>query len=301
MQLVILSRKRTLYSTRRLREEAEKIGFKVRVIDPIRCVISLAGKRPRVLYNRKSLQDVNVVIPRVGTYAVPYSIAVVRQFRFMGVPTVNDDEAIGRARNKLRCLQHLMRRGIRIPETLIARFPTHFEKMVDMVGGPPVVLKLITGTQGTGVILSDSLQSAKSSLEAIWSLGHDIMMQKFISESRGKDIRALVIDGKVRAAMRRVAEGTEFRSNIHRGGVGEAIKLDRVYSEAAIRAADAVGLRLAGVDLLESKEGPMVIEVNASPGFQGLEAATGDNIARMIVDYAARLARKNRHARARSV
>jgi ribosomal protein S6--L-glutamate ligase len=254
------------------------------------------------MFNRRSLADVDVVIPRVGTYAVPYSIAVVRQFRFMGTPTVNDDEAIGRARNKLRCLQHLIHRGIRIPETLIARFPTYFEKLLDMVGGPPVVLKLITGTQGTGVILSDSLQSAKSSLEAIWSLGHDIMMQKFISESRGRDIRALVIDGKVRAAMRRIAEKEEFRSNIHRGGVGKPIKLNREYSDAAVRAAEAVGLRLAGVDLLESNDGPMVIEVNASPGFQGLEAATGDNIARMIVDYAARLARKKKKdARARTV
>jgi ribosomal protein S6--L-glutamate ligase len=299
--IAILSRKRTLYSTRRLREEAEKLGHEIRIIDPIRCVLSLTARKPLVMYNRRPQDDVSVVIPRVGTYAVPYSIAVVRQFRFMGVATLNDDDAIGRARNKLRCLQHLVQRGIRIPETLIARFPAYFERLFGMVGGPPVVLKLITGTQGTGVILSDSLQSAKSSLEAIWSLGHDIMMQKFISESRGKDIRALVVDGKVRAAMRRIASAEEFRSNIHRGGVGEPIRLSRAYAEAAVRAAESVGLRLAGVDLLEGKDGPLVIEVNASPGFQGLEAATGENIARMIVEAATRLARKKKNARARAL
>ena len=294
---MILSRKRTLYSTRRMREEAEKIGLQTRILDPIRCVISLAHSPPCVLFNRKPL-DVDVVIPRVGTFAVPYSLAVVRQFRFMGIPTVNDDLGIGRARNKLHCLQWLAQKGIRIPETLAARFLTSFDKILEMVKGPPVVLKLTSGTQGTGMILSDTLQAAQSSLEAIWSLGYDMLMQRFVAESRGRDIRALVIGGRVVAAMRRIAAKKEFRSNIHRGGVGEAVKLNREYADAAVRAADAMGLRVAGVDLLESKDGPSVIEVNASPGFQGLEQATGGNIAREIVAYAARLARKKRKRRA---
>lgn len=299
MKIAILSRKRSLYSTRRLKEEAERAGHQVVIIDPLKCVLCLIHHRPSVLFQRKPVDDVAVVIPRVGTYAVSYSIAVVRHLRFMGIPCVNDDEAIGRCRNKLRCLQHLVQKGIPVPETLMARFPTYFEKLLDLVGGPPVVLKLTSGTQGTGVILSESLQSAKSSLEAIWSLGHDIMMQKFVGESRGKDIRALVVDGEVRAAMRRIADEQEFRSNIHRGAVGEGVQLSREYRDVAVRAARAVGLNLAGVDILESKQGPLVIEVNASPGFQGLEAATGMNIAKIIVDFAVRHARRNRNSKKR--
>lgn len=299
MKIAILSRKRSLYSTRRLKEEAERAGHEVAIIDPLKCVLCLTNNDHSVLFQRKRVDDVAVAIPRVGTYAVSYSIAVVRHLRFMGIPCVNDDEAIGRCRNKLRCLQHLVQKGIPVPETLMARFPTYFEKLLDLVGGPPVVLKLTSGTQGTGVILSESIQSAKSSLEAIWSLGHDIMMQKFVGESRGKDIRALVVGGEVRAAMRRIADEQEFRSNIHRGGAGEVVKLSKEYRDVAVKAAQAVGLNLAGIDILESKKGPLVIEANASPGFQGLEAATGMNIAKIIVDFAVEQARKNRNSKKR--
>jgi len=294
----ILSRRRALYSTRRLREELIKLGADARVVDPLKCVLQVGPARPTVYYNRRRLDDVEAIIPRVGIFAVPYILAVIRQFSNMGVPVINSDEAIGCARDKLRCLQRLTKAGIPIPDTLAAKYPASFDKMVGLVGGPPVILKLSSGTQGTGVILSESIESARSSLEAIWSLGADILIQKFISESRGRDIRALVIDGEVRAAMRRVAGRNEFRSNIHRGGMGEPISLTGAYRDIASRAAAAVGLKLAGVDILESSSGPLVIEVNASPGFQGLELATGANIAGMIAEFAVSQVRRRRRVRA---
>lgn len=298
MLAVILSRKRALYSTRRLRQEFQALGCTVRVVDPLSCVISMVRERQTVLARRRDLGDADVVIPRIGTYGVGYAVAVVRQFRLMGVPCINDDEGIGRVKNKIRCLQYLRHAGIPIPETLAARSPLSFEKMVDLVGGPPVILKLASGMQGTGVILSESVEAARSSLEAFWSLGADLLMQNFVSESRGRDVRVLVIGREVRAAMRRVSRDGEFRSNMHRGAVGEPIIPEKEQREIAIRAARAVGLELAGVDMLETREGPRVLEVNASPGFQGLEEATGLNIARMIAEHALTLARRRQEARA---
>jgi ribosomal protein S6--L-glutamate ligase len=298
MLAVILSRRRALYSTRRLREELLKLECEVRVIDPLKCIVRLSGRLQTVLANRRDLANVETVIPRVGVYAVPFILAVVRQFSNMGVPVLNSEEAIACARDKLRCLQTLVRAGIPVPDTLATRYPATFENMMALVGGPPVVLKLSSGSQGTGVILSESVESARSSLEAIWSLGADLMMQKFIAEARGRDLRVLVIDGEARAAMRRVAGRNEFRSNIHRGGVGEPVSLSPAYRDAAVRAAAAVGLTVAGVDILETRSGPLVIEVNASPGFQGLELATGLNIAGMIAEQAVAMARRPRRVRA---
>ncbi len=292
MEFVILSRKRTLYSTRRLGEEADTLKVKTRIIDPVRCVISLTDNKPNILVGGKPLDNVDVVLPRVGTYATTFAIAIVRQFRLMGVPTVNSDEAISRTRNKLRCMQYLVQNGINVPDTIMARYPYHFSKLLKFVGGTPVVLKLLTGTQGTGVILSETAGAAQSALEALWSLGQDIMMQRFIRESKGKDLRALVVGGNVVAAMRRTSQREEeFRSNIHRGAVGEPVKLKSDYEEVALKAAKVTGLGLAGVDILESKDGPLVIEVNSSPGFQGLEIATRKNVAKLIVKYAIKCAK----------
>lgn len=291
MNILLLSRKRSLYSTRRLKEEGEKLGHAVEVVDPLKCVLLLAGGKPSILLRGRPMGAPDVVLPRVGTTGTAYSIAVVRHFDLMKVPLVNGHGPIARAKNKLGCLQLLAQKGIRVPDTLMSRYPRDLDKMMKLVGGPPLIMKLLRGTQGTGVIFAESRASVESMLETIWSLGEDIMLQRFIAESKGRDVRALVIDGRVRAAMRRIGREGEFRSNIHRGGVGEKVKLERDYEKAAVAAAQAVGLKLAGVDILESEGGPMVIEVNSSPGFQGLEAATGENIARLFIQAAARAAR----------
>lgn len=292
MRILVLSRKRALYSTRRLREEGERLGHEVDIVDPLKCVLLLNTGSPSMLVRGRALPRPDVVIPRIGTTGTAYSIAVVRHFDLMRVPLVNGHGPIARAKNKLGCLQLLASRGIRIPETLISRYPRNLDKLMRLVSGPPLIMKLLRGTQGTGVIFAESRASVESMLETIWSLGEDIMLQRFVAESKGRDVRALVIDGRARAAMRRIGREGEFRSNIHRGGVGQAVALPKDYERAAVAAVRAVGLDLAGVDLLESAEGPMVIEVNSSPGFQGLEAATGKNIAGMIVRAAIRTARR---------
>jgi ribosomal protein S6--L-glutamate ligase len=291
VKILILSRKRSLYSTRRLREEGEKLGHEIEVIDPLKCVLLISKKVSSLLVGGRPLALPDAVLPRIGTAGTAYSIGVVRHFDLLKVPLVNNHGPIARAKNKLGCLQLLASKGIRIPDTLMSRYPRDLDKMMKLVGGPPLIMKLLRGTQGTGVIFAESKASVESMLETIWSLGEDILLQRFIAESKGKDIRALVIDGKVRAAMRRIGREGEFRSNIHRGGVGEAVKLSPEYQRLAVKAADAIGLQLAGVDILESADGPMVIEVNASPGFQGLEAATGANIAREFIEAAVRAAR----------
>jgi ribosomal protein S6--L-glutamate ligase len=294
VKILILSRKRSLYSTKRLREEGKSLGHEVDVVDPLRIVLRLSEGQPSMLVGARTLQPPRAVLPRIGTAGTIYSIAVVRHFELMGVPVVNRASAIEQAKNKLACLQILARKGIPVPDTLMSRYPRDLDKLMKLVGGPPLILKLLRGTQGTGVIFAETKASVESMLETIWSLGEDIMIQRFIAESKGKDIRALVIDGEVRAAMRRIGAEGEFRSNIHRGGVGEPVKLPKAYEEVAVKAAAAAGLQLAGVDILESSAGPMVIEVNASPGFEGLEEATKRNIAKMFVEAAVRAARNGK-------
>jgi len=291
MRIAILSRKRQLYSTHRLAEELESRRHEPVVIDPLRCVLVAGHRKSAVLYGGRQLKPVRALIPRIGTFGTDYSIAVVRQFNVMGVPSVNDASPIARARNKFGCLQLLARKGVRVPDTLMSRYPRNLDKLIGLVGGTPLIMKLLKGTQGTGVIFAESAASVESTLETIWSLGEDIMLQRFIRESKGRDLRVLVIDGKVVSSMRRIGREGEFRSNIHRGGVGERVKLSKACERAAIIATEATGLKLSGVDLLESKDGPLVIEVNSSPGFQGLEAATGQNIAAMIAKYAIKIAR----------
>ncbi len=294
MKILILSRKRSLYSTRRLREEGRALGHEVDIADPLKCVLRLSHGDPSMLVGVRTLKAPDAVLPRIGTAGTTYSIAVVRHFELMGVPVVNAASAIETAKNKLSCLQLLAKKGVPVPDTLISRYPRDLDKMMKLVGGPPLILKLLRGTQGTGVIFAESKASVESMLETIWSLGEDIMIQRFIAESRGKDIRVLVINGEVCAAMRRIGPEGEFRSNIHRGGVGEAVQLPKAFERIAVRAAQAAGLALAGVDVLESSSGPMVIEVNASPGFEGLEAATKQNIAKLFVEAAVKAARKKK-------
>ncbi|HEY3226297.1 MAG TPA: RimK family alpha-L-glutamate ligase, partial [Planctomycetota bacterium] len=236
MRLLILSRRRALYSTRRLVEEAEKAGHEASILDPLKCVVVLAGGVPKLLHNRKEVEGFDVVIPRVGTFATGYLLAVLRQLHLMGVPSVNDHGPIARARNKLGCLQLLQEHGVRIPDTLISRYPRHLNKLIALLGGTPLILKLLRGTQGTGVVIAETAASVESMLETIWSLGEDIMLQRFVAESKGRDVRALVIDGKVRSVMRRIGREGEFRSNIHRGGVGEKVKLSADYEHAAVMA-----------------------------------------------------------------
>jgi ribosomal protein S6--L-glutamate ligase len=294
VKILILSRKRSLYSTKRLREEGHSLGHHVEVADPLKCVLRLSGGEPSMLVGGRTLKRPDAVLPRIGTAGTTYSIAVVRHFELMGVPVVNRSVSIEQAKNKLACLQVLAAKGIPVPDTLMSRYPRDLDKLMKLVAGPPLILKLLRGTQGTGVIFAESKASVESMLETIWSLGEDIMIQRFVAESKGKDIRALVIDGEVRASMRRIGAEGEFRSNIHRGGVGEPVKLPRRYERVAVRAAEAAGLDLAGVDILESSDGPMVIEVNASPGFEGLEEATNQNIAKMFLQCAVRAARRRR-------
>ncbi len=290
MKILVLSRKRSLHSTRRLREEGEERGHTVGVTDPLKCVLLIRSGRPSMLVGGRPLPPPDVVLPRIGTTGSSFSTAVVRQFDLMGIPVVNGHVPIARAKNKLGCLQILASKGILVPDTLISRYPRDLDRLMSLVDGPPLIMKLLRGTQGMGVIFAESRASVESMLETIWSLGEDIMLQRFVAESKGRDIRALVIDGRVRAAMRRIGPEGEFRSNIHRGGVGEKVRLPGKYERVAVASARALGLRIAGVDMLETSRGPMVVEVNASPGFEGLEAATGRNIARMFIQAAERAA-----------
>jgi ribosomal protein S6--L-glutamate ligase len=288
MRILVLSRRRTLYSTRRLVETARKLGHRAIVLDPLDCFI-VCGRRSPTIYHKNTkrrLDRVDVVLPRIGASITEYGLAVVRQFSIMGIPIVNNSVPIARSRDKLRSLQLLSQHDIDIPRTVMARSPSQVGRALEAVGGPPVILKLIQGTQGVGVMLAETLPALEAILDTLWGLGQNILIQEFITESRGRDIRALVVGGKVVGAMRRTARVGEFRSNIHRGGAGRIITLSEEFQRVAVKACAVMGLQVAGVDLLESKEGPKIIEINSSPGFEGLEAATGRDIAGEIIGYA---------------
>ena len=287
MKLLILSRRRSLYSTRRFVETARAGGHRPMVVDPLNCFL-VCGSRPSIYHknSRKRLDDVDVVLPRIGASITEYGLAVVNHFEILGVPVVNGAQAIAQSRDKLRSLQILAQHHIDIPKTVMARTPAQIERALQEVGGPPVILKLIQGAQGIGVMLAETQTSLEAILDTLWGLGQNILIQEFIPESRGRDIRAIVVGGEVVAAMRRVARVGEFRSNIHRGGEGRLVRLSAEYERVAIEAARVTGLLLAGVDMLESRSGPKVIEINSSPGFEGLEAATKQDIAGTILDFA---------------
>ncbi len=283
--IAVLSRNRKLYSTSRLIEAAGERGVEVRVFDPIHCVVNLSKKRPEIDYHGHIIRGVHGVIPRIGASITFYGLAVLRQFEMMGVFAANGSQAVARSRDKLRTLQLFSRRDIGIPPTAFARRREDLRDAIKRVGGTPVVLKLLEGTQGVGVILAESVSSAESVLDAMHSLKQNLMIQAFIKEAEGQDIRAIVIDGRVVAAMRRRAPEGEFRSNVHRGGTTEAIDLDPEFERTAIEAAHALRLNIAGVDMMPSSEGPMVLEVNSSPGLRGIETATRIDVAGSMIDF----------------
>ncbi len=287
MKLAILSRNSGLYSTRRLVEAARTRGHTVRVLDPLRCYMYIAPGRIELHYKGKALRDYDAAIPRIGASISFYGTAVVRQFEMMGCYTPNPSDAILRARDKLRAHQLLARQGIGLPATVFGDNPDDTGDLLGLLGKAPHVIKLNEGSQGSGVILAESDAASTSVIEAFRGLYANFLVQEFIAEAKGADLRCFVVGNKVVAAMRRQARPGEFRSNLHRGGSAEPITLEPAEQDAAVRSCKALGLSVAGVDLLRSRRGPLVLEVNASPGLEGIEAATGLDVAGRIVEHVA--------------
>ena len=287
MKLAILSRAIKAYSTRRLKEAAMDRGFDVKILDTLKFAIDLKRGAPDLYFKQKRLSDYDAVLPRIGASITYYGTAVVRQFQEMDIFCANTAHGIINSRDKLRSLQILSRHNIGIPETTFVRDKKDVLPAIERAGGAPVIIKLIEGTQGIGVLLAETVKQAEAIIELLQSQKQNVLIQKFVSESRGKDIRALVVGDRVVAAMRRVAQGQEFRSNVHRGGVAEPVDLPDDYAQAAIRSAQILGLRVAGVDMLESSTGPQIMEVNSSPGLEGIETCTQLDIAGAIIDYIA--------------
>ena len=299
MRFLLLSRSSGIYSTRRLLDACECEGIEAVVADPLDLALLLPADGKASIHSAShALRDVDLVVPRIGTNITEYGLAVIHHFELMGIPVLNASAAVYRARDKLRSLQVLSAKGVPVPPTLMARNPESVEWCIEQLGGPPVVLKLLQGTQGVGVMLAESLAAAEAILDAMWGLNQNILVQKFIAESKGRDVRCIVVGDRVAAAMRRVARAGAFRSNIHRGGRGEAI--DEVPPEVervALEAARAIGLVVSGVDMLEGGDGPLVTEVNVSPGLEGIEATTGRDVAGEIIRYARAFAEAAKAAR----
>lgn len=287
MKLAILSCGPNSYSTRRLKEAALERKYDVKVLDTLKFAIDLEEGSPDLYYRQKSLSEYDAVLPRIGASITYYGTAVVRQFEEMDVFCANTANGITNSRDKLRSLQILSRHHIGIPRTTFVKDKRDVLPAIARVGGAPVVIKLIEGTQGIGVLLAETIKAAESIIELLQSQKQNVLIQKFVAESRGKDIRAFVVGDRVVAAMRRVAQGQEFRSNVHRGGIAEAVELSDEYRETAVRAAQILGLRIAGVDMLESSSGPQIMEVNSSPGLEGIEKCTQLDIAGAVVEYIA--------------
>ena len=284
MKIGILSCEPTNYSTSRLVAAAQERGHRVQVLNTLKFNILVEHGRPSVVYKNQPCPEVDAIIPRIGASITFYGLAVVRQLEQMGIFTLNTSHAIGVSRDKLRASQVLSRHNVGLPATAFVHDRASVLPAIESVGGTPVVLKLLEGTQGIGVILADSVKVAEAIIETLQSTRQNVLIQKFVAESRGRDVRAFVIGDRVVAAMRRVAKGDEYRSNVHRGGVTEAVELDEAYERTAIRAAQIMGLHVAGVDMLEGKEGPLVMEVNSSPGLEGIEGATKVDVAGLIID-----------------
>jgi len=293
MKIAILSRNKNLYSTRRLVEAAEQRGHEVDVIDTLHCYMDITSNNPTVRYQGKALPKYDAVIPRIGASISFYGTSVVRQFEMMGTFSINESVAISRSRDKLRSMQLLSRKGIGLPRTGFAHHPDNIKDLIKNVGGAPVVIKLLEGTQGIGVVLGETTKAAESIIEAFMGLKANILVQEFIKEAGGADIRCLVVGDKVIAAMKRQGQEGEFRSNLHRGGTAEVVKLSKEERDTAVRAAKVMGLHLCGVDLLRSSRGPVVMEVNSSPGLEGIETATGKNIADLIYQFIEKNAKPN--------
>ncbi|ARS51641.1 30S ribosomal protein S6--L-glutamate ligase [Kushneria konosiri] len=288
MHIALLSRNRNLYSTRRLIEAAEQRGHTVRVIDTLRCYMNIASHHPTIHYRGEQLEPFDAVIPRIGASVTFYGTAVLRQFEMMGTYVLNDSVGITRSRDKLRSLQLLSRKGLGLPITGFAHSPDDIPDLIKMVKGAPLVIKLLEGTQGIGVVLAETQQAAESVIQAFMGLNANIMVQEYIKEARGADLRCFVVGDKVVAAMKRQAAEGEFRSNLHRGGSASSIRITPEERSTAIRAAKAMGLQVAGVDLLRSNHGPVIMEVNSSPGLQGIETSTGKDVAGIIIEHIAR-------------
>ncbi|HET7370517.1 MAG TPA: 30S ribosomal protein S6--L-glutamate ligase [Gammaproteobacteria bacterium] len=285
MKIAILSRNPKLYSTEKLVAAGEARGHEVRVIDPLRCYMNIAAHNPEIHYKGRKLTGFDAVIPRIGASITFYATAVLRQFEMIGVFPLNESVAVGRSRDKLRSLQLLSRKGIGLPVTGFAHSPDDTEDLLNLVGGAPVVIKLTEGTQGVGVVLTETRKAAESVIEAFRGLDAHFLVQEFIGEARGADIRCFVIGDKVVASIKRQAKEGEFRSNLHRGGSAEVIRITPEERSTATRAAKIMGLNVAGVDILRSNHGPVVMEVNSSPGLEGIEGATGKDIAGMIIGF----------------
>lgn len=295
MKIAILSRNPKLYSTKRLVEAGTQRGHKVKVIDTLRCYMDITSARPMIYYKGKKLDDFDAIIPRIGASISFYGTAVIRQFEVMGVYSINESVAISRSRDKLRSMQLLARKGVGLPVTGFANMTDYTKDLIDLVGGAPLVVKLLEGTQGIGVVLAETDKAAESVIEAFRGLNANILVQEFIKEAGNSDIRCFVVGGKVVAAMERTGAEGEFRSNLHRGGSAKVIKITPDERETAIKAAKTMGLNLAGVDLLRSARGPVVMEVNSSPGLEGIEASTQKDVAGMIITFLEKNARPHRN------
>jgi ribosomal protein S6--L-glutamate ligase len=294
MKIAVLSRNRKLYSTRRLIEAAETRGHEVHVYDVLRCYMNIASNRPSIHYKGEELTGFDAVIPRIGASVTFYGAAVLRQFEMLGVYPLAESVAITRSRDKLRSLQLLARKGIGLPVTGFAHSPDDIQDMLQMVGGAPAVIKLLEGTQGIGVVLAETKKAAESVIEAFMGLKANILIQEFIKEAGGADIRCLVVGGKVVAAMKRQGKEGEFRSNLHRGGSAAVVRLTPEERSTAVRAASIMGLNVCGVDILRSNHGPVVMEVNSSPGLEGIETSTQKDVAGTIIEFIEKNAQPNK-------
>ena len=285
MKIAILSRNPNLYSTRRLVEAAEKRGHKARVLDHLKCDIIIEQNNPLIYYKGEKISGFDAIIPRVGASVTFYGSAVVRQFEMMSVFTTTNSQAIVRSRDKLRSLQILARAGVGLPKTAFTNYSKEEKNLVEVVGGAPLVIKLLEGTQGLGVVLAETKKAAQSVIEAFHNLKARVIVQEFIKEAKAADIRAFVVNGEVVGAMKRQGKEGEFRSNLHRGGSAAIVKLSRAEKSAALKATEALGLTIAGVDMLQSSRGPLILEVNSSPGLEGIEKATSVDVAAKIIQY----------------
>ena len=293
MKIAILSRKQTIFSTKRLKEAGEERGHEMHVIDYLRCYMNITSHRPMVVYKGDLLNGFDAVIPRIAASKTFYGTAVVRQFEMMGVFTANKSLAISRSRDKLRSLQLLAREGIGLPVTGFAHYTNDIDGLLNIVGGAPLIIKLLEGTQGIGVVLAETKKAATSVIEAFRGLDANILVQEYIKEAGGMDIRCFIVGGKVVAAMKRQGAEGEFRSNLHRGGTAEKVKLKPEERLAAVRAAKTMGLNIAGVDLLRSNHGPVIMEINSSPGLEGIEKCTQFDIAGKIIEFIEKNSHRN--------
>ncbi|WP_213523478.1 30S ribosomal protein S6--L-glutamate ligase [Nonlabens sp.] len=288
MKFAILSANPNLYSTKRIVEAGKKKGHEMIIIDHTKCDLVIEKKKPIVIYKDEEIRDLDGVIPRIGASVTFFGTAVVRQFEMMKIFTATESQALVRSRDKLRSLQILARAGLDLPKTVFSNYSKNVSNVVEKVGGAPLVIKLLEGTQGLGVVLADNKNSAESILEAFNGLQARVIVQEFIKEAKGADIRAFIVDGVVVGAMKRQGKEGEFRSNLHRGGSADIIELTDEEENAALKAAKAMGLGIAGVDMLQSVRGPLILEVNSSPGLEGIETATGKDIASQIIKYVER-------------